>query len=141
MALTTQTALKAQKVDNSAHLRALGLSAPVAISCPGLSPSPVSRGLPRSHLYRYAPLVAVGLDAAGKTTILYKLKLGEIVTTIPTIGESGGKIGRRRRAAADLLRICSPFCISVLGADTRYSYLRSGSQYLYMLDGAQESWM
>ncbi|NWR60669.1 ARF5 factor, partial [Bucorvus abyssinicus] len=30
--------------------------------------------------------VAVGLDAAGKTTILYKLKLGEIVTTIPTIG-------------------------------------------------------
>lgn len=28
----------------------------------------------------------VGLDAAGKTTILYKLKLGEVVTTIPTIG-------------------------------------------------------
>uniref|UniRef100_A0A4W3K0Y4 ADP-ribosylation factor n=1 Tax=Callorhinchus milii TaxID=7868 RepID=A0A4W3K0Y4_CALMI len=27
-----------------------------------------------------------GLDAAGKTTILYNLKLGEIVTTIPTIG-------------------------------------------------------
>ena len=25
-------------------------------------------------------------DAAGKTTILYKMKLGEIVTTIPTIG-------------------------------------------------------
>lgn len=31
-------------------------------------------------------LLQVGLDAAGKTTILYKLKLGEIVTTIPTIG-------------------------------------------------------
>ena len=30
----------------------------------------------------------VGLDAAGKTTILYKLKLGEIVTTIPTIGKT-----------------------------------------------------
>ncbi len=28
----------------------------------------------------------MGLDAAGKTTILYKLKLGEAVTTIPTIG-------------------------------------------------------
>ena len=27
-----------------------------------------------------------GLDAAGKTTMLYKLKLGEVVTTIPTIG-------------------------------------------------------
>merc|ERR1712070_576709 len=31
-------------------------------------------------------LLMVGLDAAGKTTILYKLKLGEVVTTIPTIG-------------------------------------------------------
>jgi small GTP-binding protein len=28
----------------------------------------------------------VGLDAAGKTTILYKLMLGEVVTAIPTIG-------------------------------------------------------
>lgn len=33
-------------------------------------------------------ILMVGLDAAGKTTILYKLKLGEIVTTIPTIGTS-----------------------------------------------------
>ena len=32
-------------------------------------------------------ILMVGLDAAGKTTILYKLKLVEIVTTIPTIGE------------------------------------------------------
>ena len=28
----------------------------------------------------------IGLDAAGKTTLLYKLKLGEVLTTIPTIG-------------------------------------------------------
>jgi len=31
-------------------------------------------------------ILMVGLDAAGKTTILYKLKLSEVVTTIPTIG-------------------------------------------------------
>nr|ABI14192.1 ADP-ribosylation factor 1 [Pfiesteria piscicida]ABI14193.1 ADP-ribosylation factor 1 [Pfiesteria piscicida]ABI14201.1 ADP-ribosylation factor 1 [Pfiesteria piscicida] len=31
-------------------------------------------------------LLMLGLDAAGKTTILYKLKLGEVVTTIPTVG-------------------------------------------------------
>ena len=31
-------------------------------------------------------LLMVGLDAAGKTTILYRLKLGVVVTTIPTIG-------------------------------------------------------
>merc|ERR1712054_425103 len=35
----------------------------------------------------------VGLDAAGKTTILYKLKLGEIVTTIPTIGFNVETVG------------------------------------------------
>jgi ADP-ribosylation factor-like protein 1 len=28
----------------------------------------------------------LGLDNAGKTTILYKLQVGEVVTTIPTIG-------------------------------------------------------
>lgn len=31
-------------------------------------------------------ILMIGLDAAGKTTILYKLKLGEIVNTIPTVG-------------------------------------------------------
>ncbi|KAK2874790.1 hypothetical protein QQF64_003111 [Cirrhinus molitorella] len=35
---------------------------------------------------RQIRLLMVGLDAAGKTTVLYKLKLGEVVTTIPTIG-------------------------------------------------------
>jgi small GTP-binding protein len=31
-------------------------------------------------------VLMLGLDAAGKTTILYQLKLGETTTTIPTIG-------------------------------------------------------
>lgn len=35
---------------------------------------------------RHARIVMVGLDAAGKTTILYKLKLNETVQTLPTIG-------------------------------------------------------
>ena len=39
-------------------------------------------------------ILMVGLDAAGKTTVLYKLKLGEIVTTIPTIGFNVGTISR-----------------------------------------------
>jgi len=30
-------------------------------------------------------LLLLGLDDSGKTTILYRLKLGEIVTTIPTV--------------------------------------------------------
>ncbi|KAJ9438805.1 ADP-ribosylation factor [Diplonema papillatum] len=33
-----------------------------------------------------ARVLMLGLDASGKTTVLYKLKLGEVVTTIPTIG-------------------------------------------------------
>ncbi|MFS8008429.1 putative small GTPase superfamily, ARF/SAR type [Helianthus anomalus] len=32
-------------------------------------------------------ILMLGLDVGVKTTILYKLILGEIVTTIPTIGE------------------------------------------------------
>ena len=31
-------------------------------------------------------ILFIGLDAAGKTTILYQLKLGELVTTVPTVG-------------------------------------------------------
>ena len=33
-----------------------------------------------------ARILMLGLDAAGKTTILFKLKLNENVSTIPTIG-------------------------------------------------------
>ena len=40
----------------------------------------VFAGVPDSRI------LLLGLDAAGKTTILYKLKLGENLQTIPTIG-------------------------------------------------------
>jgi len=46
----------------------------------------VSRLFDRLYGKRDCRILMVGLDAAGKTTILYKLKLGEVVTTIPTIG-------------------------------------------------------
>merc|ERR1711936_956029 len=60
-----------------------------------VNPSPLilfKMGLTISSLFnqlfgkKQMRILMVGLDAAGKTTILYKLKLGEIVTTIPTIG-------------------------------------------------------
>ena len=51
----------------------------------------------------------VGLDAAGKTTILYKLKLGEIVTTIPTIGMS---------MIAALLMDCGKLTLSGFNVET-----------------------
>lgn len=31
-------------------------------------------------------VVMLGLDGAGKTTVLFKMKLGEVTLTIPTIG-------------------------------------------------------
>jgi len=40
-------------------------------------------------------LLMLGLDAAGKTTVLYKLKLGEVVTTIPTVGFNVEKVEYR----------------------------------------------
>ena len=35
---------------------------------------------------RHAKILLLGLDNAGKTTVLYKYKMNELVTTIPTIG-------------------------------------------------------
>eukprot|EP00199_Chlamydomonas_sp_CCMP681_P003384 CAMPEP_0119104206 /NCGR_PEP_ID=MMETSP1180-20130426/2469_1 /TAXON_ID=3052 ORGANISM="Chlamydomonas cf sp, Strain CCMP681" /NCGR_SAMPLE_ID=MMETSP1180 /ASSEMBLY_ACC=CAM_ASM_000741 /LENGTH=177 /DNA_ID=CAMNT_0007088893 /DNA_START=136 /DNA_END=669 /DNA_ORIENTATION=- len=35
---------------------------------------------------REARILVLGLDNAGKTTILYRLQVGEVVSTIPTIG-------------------------------------------------------
>ncbi|KAJ6543437.1 ADP-ribosylation factor [Mycena vulgaris] len=55
----------------------------------GLSVSRLLSGLfSKKEMRAYTRLV--GLDAAGKTTILYKLKLGEVVNTIPTIGTFHG---------------------------------------------------
>jgi GTPase SAR1 family protein len=34
----------------------------------------------------YCVSIILGLDAAGKTTILYGMAIGEVITTIPTIG-------------------------------------------------------
>lgn len=36
--------------------------------------------------HRNAKILMLGLDSAGKTTMLYKLKLNETVSTIPTLG-------------------------------------------------------
>ena len=42
---------------------------------------------------------AAGLDAAGKTTILYKLHIGEVLSTVPTIGFNVEKVRRAQTAS------------------------------------------
>ncbi|XP_071963663.1 ADP-ribosylation factor 3-like [Antedon mediterranea] len=44
-------------------------------------------------------ILMLGLDAAGKTTILYKLKLNETVTTIPTIGFNVEEVSPNRQVS------------------------------------------
>jgi len=39
-----------------------------------------------SITYKDVRILMLGLDSAGKTTILYRLQIGEVVSTIPTIG-------------------------------------------------------
>jgi hypothetical protein len=54
------------------------------------------------------PSSQVGLDAAGKTTILYKLRLGEVITTIPTIGEAHCLVYRRTLHVAVTAPVLNP---------------------------------
>ncbi|WRX16579.1 Small GTPase superfamily, partial [Theobroma cacao] len=74
------------------NLSRFPLTDPSAIISKGINSEGREMGLTFTKLFsrlfakKEMRILMVGLDAAGKTTILYKLKLGEIVTTIPTIG-------------------------------------------------------
>ena len=50
----------------------------------------------------------LGLDAAGKTTILYKLKLDGLVTTIPTIGFNVEQLKYKNLDVSIWVRVPSP---------------------------------
>ncbi|KAJ8766887.1 hypothetical protein K2173_009231 [Erythroxylum novogranatense] len=66
-------------------LENFGLTSPlptVALAVTGLVGILTARFLPKNKVR----IIMVGLDASGKTTILYKLKLGEVVTSLSTIG-------------------------------------------------------
>ena len=49
----------------------------------------------------------LGLDAAGKTTILYKLHIGEVLSTVPTIGDQPPKQSDAAFAWVMIFRLCA----------------------------------
>ena len=65
-------------------------------------------------------VLILGLDNAGKTTILYKLQMGEVVTTVPTIGrdaELRRSLGLGiRPTARDSARVSLWACLLVAGS-------------------------
>ena len=58
-------------------------------------------------------ILMLGLDAAGKTTILYKLKLGQSVTTIPTVGFNVETVSYKVNNRARRVYRCVISCLSV----------------------------
>ena len=54
-------------------------------------------------------VVMLGLDAAGKSTVLYRLKFDEFTPTLPTIGFNCEKV-RGTVGSAKVRRICNLVC-------------------------------
>ena len=55
----------------------------------------ISKVLEKLTFTKETRILMLGLDAAGKTTTLYKMKLGELVTTVPTIGFNVERVAYR----------------------------------------------
>ncbi|KAJ7020234.1 ADP-ribosylation factor [Mycena alexandri] len=71
----------------------------------------------------YSPYVGysamfLGLEASGKTTLLYRMKLGEVVQTIPSIGFNVETVQLKARARSD--RVLNLTCWDVGGCGRGY---------------------
>ena len=68
---------------------------PAPAPLPGPEPGPNFSSSPVAEQGQEMKAVMVGLDGSGKTTILYKLKLDEVVASPPTIGYNVEKISHK----------------------------------------------
>uniref|UniRef100_A0A673KQ30 ADP-ribosylation factor-like 4Cb n=1 Tax=Sinocyclocheilus rhinocerous TaxID=307959 RepID=A0A673KQ30_9TELE len=57
-------------------------------------------------------IVMLGLDSAGKTTVLYRLKFNEFVNTVPTIGFNTEKIKRKSDNSLQSLHLPFPLLMA-----------------------------
>lgn len=76
-------------------------------------------------------VLMLGLDGAGKTSTLYKLKLGEVVTTIPTIGFNVETVEYRNLQLA-VWDVGGQKKIRVLW----HHYFRGANAIIYVLDSS-----
>lgn len=67
-------------------------------------------------------VVMIGLDNAGKSTILYRLKIGQYVNTAPTIGFNCEKVNKKNTIqSVSFLLQCVPL-ITTKGRSTSQSF-------------------
>ncbi|KAJ7111168.1 ADP-ribosylation factor [Mycena crocata] len=97
----------------------------------------VDRFYPRPTNGYKIPLL--GLDASGKTSLLYRLKLGEIVVTIPTIGLNIEKI-QVRAAHGNSQKTITMMCWDVggcskLGPAFMAPYTAGSDALIWLVDG------
>merc|ERR1719206_687647 len=71
---------------HSLRLRKRHLSTTQFSLSPAIMGACIGCNLKKLHKKSLKRVLMVGLDNAGKTTILYKLTLDELVSTIPTVG-------------------------------------------------------
>ncbi|KAJ7148639.1 ADP-ribosylation factor [Mycena crocata] len=85
----------------------------------------------------------LGLDASGKTTLLYRMKLGEIVQTIPTIGFNVETLRLKARGRTD--RLLNLTCWDVGGCGRGYltgifvQYAATADAIIWLIDSSDRS--
>ncbi|KAG8829653.1 hypothetical protein FRC20_008619 [Serendipita sp. 405] len=99
----------------------------------GAVPSTALASLKRPTATNEARIVMLGLRNAGKTTALYKVKLGEIVTTIPTLGFNVETIEHKGTSLT----------LWDVGGRTNFGltrhYLQNTDGIIFVIDSADES--
>lgn len=74
----------------------------------------------------------LGLDAAGKTTILYKLHIGEVLSTVPTIGSLFETITVSSLVRFSFFRTtCFPSGFCLLRSSHDYGDLQNGTRWFF----------
>ncbi|GAB6026193.1 ADP-ribosylation factor-like protein 4A [Chamberlinius hualienensis] len=100
----------------------------------GKGPSSILDSLP--SIQGTFHLVMLGLDSAGKTTVLYRLKFDQYLNTVPTIGFNCEKVKTKR----------ATYCIWDIGGDEKLrplwkSYTRCTDGIVFVVDSVDEERM